>query len=42
MGIKVDVKKHETAAVMSERDKELARQVEQYNVRYVYCITGNF
>ena len=32
MGIKVDVKKHETAAVMSERDKELARQVEEHNV----------
>ena len=34
MGIKVDVKKRETAEVMSERDKDLARQVEEYNVRY--------
>ena len=32
MGIKVDVKMHETAALMSERDKELARQVKEYNV----------
>ena len=37
MGIKVDVKKYETAAIMSERDKELARQVEEYNVRKI-CI----
>ena len=42
MGIKVNVKKHETAAVMSERDKELARQVEEYNVCKMYCIAGNF
>ena len=42
MGIKVDVKKHETAAVMSERDKELARQVEEYNVRKTYHMAGNF
>ena len=34
MGNKVDVKKHATAEVMSERDKDLARQVEEYNVRY--------
>ena len=42
MGIKVDVKKHETAAVMSERDKELARQVEEYNVCEIYHMAGNF
>ena len=39
MGIKVDVKKHETAAVMSERDKELARQVEEYNVSLTILIS---
>ena len=34
MGIKVDVKKHAAVQAMSERDKDLARQVEEYNVRY--------
>ena len=34
MGNKVDFKKHAAAEVMSERDKNLARQVEKYNVRY--------
>ena len=34
MGIKVDLKKHEAADLesISERDKGLARQVEEYNV----------
>ena len=36
--MKVDVKKQETAVAISQRDKELARQVEEYNVNVVALV----
>lgn len=33
--MKVDIKKQEAAEAISQRDKELARQVEEYNVNIV-------